>query len=237
MRARRRTFEFYQVSGGAGFSGARAGPLRPYNAGFVPAAGVRLAVSDRFLDSMKQLLPDWAVPWLQIIELGLQIVLIVLGAWVLAMLLRRLIRRLGGRYSLPAELMMGARRGTGFVIYASAILLILDRFGVSGTVLWTAFTGFAAVAAVAFFAAWSVLSNIFCTLLIFTARPFRLHDHVELLENGEKPGLKGQVVDINLIYTTLREGTGGERQELQVPNSLFFQRVVRRWREDSSSRP
>ena len=194
-------------------------------------------MSDDSRDSMKQLLPDWAAPWLEIIEVGLQIVLIVLGAWVLAVLLRRVVRRLGGRYSLPAELMMGARRGTGFVIYASAILLILDRFGVSGTVLWTAFTGFAAVAAVAFFAAWSVLSNIFCTLLIFTARPFRLHDHVELLENGEKPGLKGQVVDINLIYTTLREGTGGGRQELQVPNSLFFQRVVRRWREDSSSRP
>lgn len=194
-------------------------------------------MSDDSRDSMKQLLPDWAAPWLEIIEVGLQIVLIVLGAWVLAVLLRRVVRRLGGRYSLPAELMMGARRGIGFFIYAGAILLILDRFGVSGTVLWTAFTGFAAVAAVAFFAAWSVLSNIFCTLLIFTARPFRLHDHVELLENGEKPGLKGKVVDINLIYTTLREEAGGERQELQVPNSLFFQRVVRRWREGSPPRP
>ena len=84
------------------------------------------------------------------------------------------------------------------------------------------------MAAVVFFAAWSVLSNIFCTLLIFTTRPFRLHDHVELLESGDKPGLKGQVVDINLIYTTLREEADG--QVLQVPNNLFFQRVVRRFR-------
>jgi small-conductance mechanosensitive channel len=179
---------------------------------------------------MKPYLPDWASPWLDVIELGLQIVLIVVGAWVLRALVRRLIRRLGMRYSLPAELVMGARRGFGFVIYAGALLLVLDRFGVSGTVLWTAFTGFAAVAAVAFFAAWSVLSNIFCSLLIFTTRPFRLHDHIELLENGEKPGLKGEVVDINLIYTTLHE-TGERITELQVPNSLFFQRVVRRWRE------
>lgn len=184
---------------------------------------------------MKQLLPDWALPWLEIIELGLQIVLIVLGAWVLSVLLRRLVHRLGGRYSLPPELVIGARRGLGFVIYAGTIVLILDRFGVSGTVLWTAFTGFAAVAAVAFFAAWSVLSNVFCTLLIFTTRPFRLHDHVELLENGEKPGLKGRVVDINLIYTTLQEGGGGDAPVLQVPNSLFFQRVVRRWRESPPS--
>lgn len=175
-----------------------------------------------------QLLPDWAEPWLEFIELGLQIVLIVFGAWVLNLLFRRLVRRLASSYSLPAELVMGARRVVGLVVYAGAILMILDRFGVSGTVLWTAFTGFAAVAAVAFFAAWSVLSNIFCTLLIFTTRPFRLHDHVELLESGDKPGLKGQVVDINLIYTTLREEADG--QVLQVPNNLFFQRVVRRFR-------
>ena len=222
------------MSGETGFSAARADAFRLYNAVSVLVPGTRRAVSDRFPDSLKPLLPDWAVPWLEIIELGLQIALIMLGAWLLAVMLRRLIRRLGAVYSLPPELMMGARRGLGFVIYAGAILLILDRFGVSGTVLWTAFTGFAAVAAVAFFAAWSVLSNIFCTLLIFTARPFRLHDHVELLENGEKPGLKGEVVDINLIYTTLREEGGG--QVLQVPNSLFFQRVLRRWREEPSPR-
>ena len=198
---------------------------------WVPLAGVRIAVSER-IPRIMQLLPEWAEPWLEIIELSLQIVLIVLAAWVLNVLFRRLVRRLGASYSLPAELMMGARRIIGLMIYAGAILLILDRFGVSGTVLWTAFTGFAAVAAVAFFAAWSVLSNIFCTLLIFTTRPFRLHDHVELLEGGDKPGLKGQVVDINLIYTTLREETEG--QILQVPNNLFFQRVVRRFRAVST---
>jgi small-conductance mechanosensitive channel len=32
-----------------------------------------------------------------------------------------------------------------------------------------------------------VLTNIFCAFLIMITRPFRLHDHVELLENGEKP--------------------------------------------------
>ncbi|MCW0463187.1 mechanosensitive ion channel family protein [Xanthomonas sacchari] len=183
------------------------------------------------MPSLHTLLPPWTHRWLDVIVPGAQIVLIVLGAWLLRTLLRRLIRRLGEHYALPPELVMMVRRGSGFVIYAAALLLILDRFGVSGTVLWTAFTGFAAVAAVAFFAAWSVLSNIFCTLLIFTTRPFRLHDHIELLENGEKPGLKGQVIDINLIYTTLREERDGDGESvLQIPNSLFFQRSTRRWR-------
>ncbi|MDR6671836.1 mechanosensitive ion channel family protein [Xanthomonas sp. 1678] len=183
------------------------------------------------MSSFHAMLPPWVHRWLDLIVPSAQVALIVLAAWLLRTLLRRLIRRLGTHYALPPELVMMARRGSGFVIYTAALLMILDRLGVSGTVLWTAFTGFAAVAAVAFFAAWSVLSNIFCTLLIFTTRPFRLLDHIELLENGEKPGLKGQVIDINLIYTTLHEDRGDERDSvLQIPNSLFFQRSVRRWR-------
>lgn len=181
-------------------------------------------------DRLNRLLPDWAQAWLELILLVLQVGLIVLGAVLLSVLLRRLVRRLGERYALPADLVVGGRRVGGFIIYGSAVLLILDRFGVSGTVLWTAFTGFAAVAAVAFFAAWSVLSNIFCTFLIFTTRPFRLYDHVELLESGDKAGLKGQVIDINLIYTTLKEARGEQGDTvLEVPNSLFFQRSIRRW--------
>ena len=180
---------------------------------------------------MKPLLPEWLHPWLEFITLGLQLMLVLLAAWVLNMLVRRIVRRLGERYNLPPELTLIVRRSIAFIIYAGALLTILDRFGVSGTVLWTAFTGFAAVAAVAFFAAWSVLSNIFCTLLIFTTRPFRLHDHIEVIENGEKPGLKGQVTDINLIFTTLHERLpDGSDTTLHVPNSLFFQRAIRRWR-------
>jgi small-conductance mechanosensitive channel len=131
----------------------------------------------------------------------------------------------------------GALRVTGFLIYGAALLLVLERLGVSAAVLWAAFTGFAAVAAVAFFAVWSVLSNIFCSLLIFATRPFRLYEQIELLEDGEKAGLKGRVIDINLIYTTLQEDATRDGQTgptLQIPNSLFFQRAVRRFRNGAS---
>jgi small-conductance mechanosensitive channel len=96
-------------------------------------------------------------------------------------------------------------------------------------VLWSSVTGFLAVAAVAFFAAWSVLSNTFCALLLLTTRPFRVGDYIEVLESGDTPGLRGTVTAIHLIYTTLTENEpGAVSSVLQVPNSLFFQRVVRR---------
>ena len=186
---------------------------------------------------MKQRLPDWVQGWLDTIMPIGQVLLIVLAAWLLQRLVRLLVRRLVDGRGLPLEMAVVLRRLSASLIAAAALLLILERMGVSGMVLWTAFTGFAAVGAVAFFAAWSVLSNIFCAVLIFSTRLVRLQDHIEVLENGEKPGLKGRVVDINLIYTTLQEveadaSDGGS--VLQIPNSLFFQRSVRRWRGNTA---
>lgn len=180
---------------------------------------------------MKEWLPLWAQEWFGILVPGLQIILILVGAWVLQRLLRRFIARIGEHYRLPMELLMPLRGLLSWLIMGSAVLMVLERLGVSATVLWTAITGFVAVAAVAFFAAWSVLSNLFCALLIFTSGPFRIGDKLELLDSGDKPGVKGRVVDINLLYTTLEDvGEGNEGCLLQIPNSMFFQKVVRRWR-------
>ncbi|MBN8727942.1 MAG: mechanosensitive ion channel family protein [Xanthomonadales bacterium] len=176
---------------------------------------------------MKDLLPEFALRWAAPLALTAQILLIVMLAFLVRGLARRLFSRVGARHGVPEQMIQVAGSVVGFVIAGAAVLLILDRLGVSASVLWTAFTGFAAVGAVAFFAAWSVLSNIFCSLLIFTTRPFRLGDEVELLENGEKPGLRGRVGGVNLIYTTLQEPGGSV---LQIPNTLFFQRSTRCWR-------
>lgn len=184
---------------------------------------------------LKTRLPEWAHDWLEVIIPGVQILLIVLVAWLLQRVLRRIVRRASQHYQVPDELVVPMNGMIRWVIVASAGLLVLERMGVSATVLWTAFTGFATVGAVAFFAAWSVLSNLFCALLIFTVRPFRVGDYIEVLDTAEKPGAKGRVVDINLLYTTLEDhgaaasASAAPTAWLQIPNALIFQRVVRRF--------
>ncbi|MCP8462821.1 mechanosensitive ion channel family protein [Pseudomonas sp. ZM23] len=175
------------------------------------------------------LLLAWSDPLLR----GLQIILILVLAWAAQRLVARGISRLGQRYPLPPELLLPLRGGLRWLIMGSALMMVLERLGVSADVLWAALTGFVAVAAVAFFAIWSVLSNLFCALLIFTLGPFRLGDRVEVIDTADKPGVKGRVVAINLLYTTLEEEAaedGAPGALLQVPNNLFFQKSIRRWR-------
>lgn len=178
---------------------------------------------------LSELFTHWSFEPYQALDIVIAVVLIVIGAWALRKLVHWLLTSLGQRKFLPAQLIQAARRAASYLIILVAILLVLKSLGVSAKVLWSAMTGFLAVAAVAFFAAWSVLSNTFCALLLLTTRPFRVGDYIEVLESGEKTGLRGTVTAIHLIYTTLSENEPGQAESvLQVPNSLFFQRIVRR---------
>jgi len=184
------------------------------------------------MNRYKTYIPEWAHEWLDVIVPGIQIVLIVVLAMLLHHAVRRLLRRAVQRYQWPMELMMPIRGVVRWFIIGGAFLMILERLGVSATVLWTAFSSFAAVGAVAFFAVWSVLSNFFCALLIFTVRPFRIGDYIEIIDSGEKPGARGKVIDINMLFTTLEDIDAVESNtRLQVPNTLIFQKTIRHWRE------
>lgn len=175
---------------------------------------------------------EWLIAWREPLLRAGQIILILFLAWLFQRLLVRGITRLSNRYpQLPAELLIPMGGLLRWLMLGSAFMLVLERLGVSAQVLWTALTGFVAVAAIAFFAIWSVLSNMFCALLIFVLTPFRIGDCVEVLEVAEKTGVRGRVLAINLFYTTLEDLSGdAPGASVQIPNSLFFQKAVRRWR-------
>ncbi|MFZ3204230.1 MAG: hypothetical protein WA161_10205 [Pseudomonas sp.] len=52
-----------------------------------------------------------------------------------------------------------------------------------------------------------------------------------IIGSADNPGVRGRVLEINLIYTTLEDLSGDAPGTwMQVPNSLSFQKAVRRWR-------
>lgn len=183
------------------------------------------------MQRLRDFVSTWAGEWLDLALPAAHIGLIVLGAVLLHYALRKLIRRSAKRYAWPLELEVPVRGLVRWLIVSATTLMCLEVLGVSAAVLWTAFSGFAAVGAVAFFAAWSVLSNFFCALLIMMVRPYRLGDTIEVLEALDKSGVKGRVVDINMLYTTLEELNTPEqgRSQIQIPNIFVFQKGLRRW--------
>jgi small-conductance mechanosensitive channel len=122
-----------------------------------------------------------------------------------------------------------AQRLLGWVYAPFVGLILLQELGVELGHLWTAVSALMALVAVGFVAAWSLLSNVSAAVMILSTRQFTLGDEVEVLEPTAREGLRGRVVDLNLIYTTLEQEAvrGQGRILVKLPNNIFFQKALR----------
>lgn len=146
---------------------------------------------------------------------------VIVGAFVFNFLLKRGLKLLAARTSLTDGDLAPFGKVASWFIFLGTIVLLLGVFGFDLGGMWAMITGVGAMLAVGFVAVWSVLSNWLCTMVILVTRPFSIGDDIEFV--GE--ATKGRVVDLNFVYTTLRAEDGGT---LQVPNNMFFQKVLKR---------
>ena len=99
-----------------------------------------------------------------------------------------------------------------------AIILI---WGINIKNLWVSITGILAMIAVAFFAVWSLVGNILAGIIIFFTSPFKINDTIEILPDN----IKGKVLAINTFFTLIKDT---EENQINIPNSLFFQKYVKK---------
>ena len=117
-----------------------------------------------------------------------------------------------------------------WTIVVVTALLVVNQIGISVHALWASLSAVLVLVAVGFIAFWSILSNVSSALLLVIFSPFQIGDEIEILEpttlDPAKPGIRGRVVDISFLYTTLAEGGDGSVL-IRLPNNMFFQKGIR----------
>ena len=74
---------------------------------------------------------------------------------------------------------------------------------------------------IAFFAQWSLLSNITSSLLLFFNHPVKIGDTIKVLDK-DCP-FEGEVIDLTYFFVHLKTASG---EIITIPNSLIFQRSI-----------
>lgn len=165
--------------------------------------------------------PDLSAVLPALIAAAPSAILIIIGAILLNVVVGRTIGLLGRRAKFTEQEIGPIRRTVKWVLTIVAAVFVLGAFGLNVGGMWGVLSTVLAMIAIGFVAVWSVLSNTSCTVLILLFRPFAVGDEIEFV--GEQT--KGRVVDLNFIFTTLDAGDGSV---MQIPNNLFFQKVIRR---------
>lgn len=72
---------------------------------------------------------------------------------------------------------------------------------------------------IAFFAQWSLLSNITSSIILFFNHPLKLGDTIKIMDK-EFP-IEGEIIDLTYFFVHLKLETG---EIVTIPNSLFLQK-------------
>jgi len=105
-------------------------------------------------------------------------------------------------------------------LWTLTVFIVLDIWGIGLGGVWAVLVGVVTIIGVGFIATWAMTSNFTASFFLVLWRPFHVGQTVEIFPEN----LKGRVVARNLMFTTLSEDSGSV---LQIPNSLFFQKIFR----------
>lgn len=115
------------------------------------------------------------------------------------------------------------KRIINFIFILLFVVGIMLIWGLNIKNIWIGLSSILAMIAVAFFAIWSLIGNILAGIILYFSSPFKIDDFIEILPDN----VCGKVVSINTFYTLLQDSNN---DYISVPNSLFFQKYITKFR-------
>ena len=106
-----------------------------------------------------------------------------------------------------------------FIMIAFCLAAI---WGLSGSDVFTYITSMLTILGVAFFAQWSLLSNITSGLILFFNHPLKIGDYVEIIDKDFP--MEGRIENITLFFLHLRNANN---QVYTLSNTIVVQKTMR----------
>lgn len=101
------------------------------------------------------------------------------------------------------------------------VFILAIIWGVEPHNLLISLSSIFAVIGVAMFAQWSLLSNITAGIVMYFSAPFRIGDHIRMLDKDFM--IEAVIENIRTFYTHIRTEEG---EVIVIPNNLFLQKMV-----------
>jgi small-conductance mechanosensitive channel len=150
---------------------------------------------------------------LQIIE-----TLVILGVYVLLyFIFKTIINNFLKKTSLERGRRKMAIRAMQLFTTITAIILLTGVWGFKQNEIAIFASSILTALGIAFFAKWSLLSNITSSILIFFNHPIKLGDSIKLLHKDYQ--YEGEVVELNYFFVYLKTR---DNEIITIPNSDFF---------------
>ncbi len=117
------------------------------------------------------------------------------------------------------------RRVINFITLLVCTTVLMIIWGVKQSELAVFVGSILTIVGVAFFAQWSLLSNITSSIIIFFGHSVKIGDAIAIMETKDYE-IRGVVMNIGLFFTKIK--VIDSEEEITLPNNIFIQKTIRK---------
>ena len=136
---------------------------------------------------------------------------------------KRLIQKVGHRFSYQLGRVKITNKIANALLGILAFVFLMLIWGIKQTDLVVFLSTTLTILGVAFFAQWSLISNITSTLIIFFNHPIRIGDALTIMEKDYE--IEGVLNDIGVFFITIKTK---DDKKITMPSNIFLQKMIKK---------
>ena len=156
---------------------------------------------------------------IQIIQSAIIIVIYI----IISTVSQFIVKKVGNKFTYTSIRVKIIKKLLNLIYFALFFNIILFIWGVKQSELMYFITSLLTVLGIAFFAQWSIISNITSSLIIFFNHPVKIGDTITIIDKDYE--IEGQISDIGIFFVSIRVN---DLEKITIPNNVFIQKMVKK---------
>jgi MscS family membrane protein len=148
-------------------------------------------------------------------------IIVIMAIYFLKLIINKIILKYGNHTHIKELRTRVVIKYSSILINILGFVLLITIWGVTPEWIFATFASFFAIVGVAFFAQWSLLSNVTAGFIIYFTVPFRIGDTIKIIDKDNP--IEATVEDIKAFYVVLRTKDGFP---VTFPNNLILQKAI-----------
>ena len=147
---------------------------------------------------------------------------IFVSAFLLKFLIANSLKKIHKKFGFQKARILVTNKIITVLIYTTVIVFVSFIWGVDEKQLLVYVSSFLTIVGIAFFAQWSILSNITAGIILFINYPVKIGDTITILEKDNN--ISGEIKDIGAFFITLKTP---EKELITMPNAIILQKNIK----------
>ena len=153
----------------------------------------------------------------------IETIIVILVFLITKLITKRVIKKVGIRFKYQTGRIKITNRIVGVLLLTLMTAFLMIIWGVDQSELLLFLSTVLTILGVAFFAQWSIISNITSTLIIFFNHPIKIGDSLTIMDKDYQ--IEGKLSDIGIFFIVIKTK---ENKKITIPSNVFMQKMIKR---------